>query len=167
MKYDDAINATASLFDARPRAITDHGNILTAGPIISGFNKVAKVAGNPEPYSHYYAAFTEALLSSNRVLVIGYGGMDQYVNTWLQVFARAHGDRRRIAWVTYIPGTDVGSGRLDVKLLKDLAGQDGLADWNAYDQGEHFQIQKTIAWERAGFPVDAQTLSSIVKHLAT
>ncbi len=167
VKYDRAIDALASLFTAQTNSNTDRGNILTAGPIISGFNKVAKLAGNPEPYAHYYAAFTEALLSTNRVLVIGYGGMDQYVNTWLQEFAKTHGSRRRIAWVTHIPGSDVGSGRPDIKLLKDLSGREGLTDSNAYDGGDSFQIQGTIALECSGFPEGNSRLSSIIRHLAS
>src|SRR6516164_1906034 len=69
-----------------------------------GSIKVAKLAGNPEPYAHYYAAFSESLLESHRVLVIGYGAEDPHVNTWLREFGRAHGARRRIAWITRIEG---------------------------------------------------------------
>lgn len=167
VKWDRAIDAVASLSTSRTGRLADHGSILTAGPIISGFNKVAKLAGNPEPYAHYYAAFTDALLESNRVLVIGYGGMDSYVNTWLREFARAHGDRRRIAWVTHIPGKDVNAGRPDVKLLRDLAGKNGFRDGNAYDEGDSFQVQGTIALDCSGFPVRQDRLESILQHLAS
>jgi hypothetical protein len=167
VKYDRAVDAVASGYTTRTSGRVEHGNVMTAGPIISGFNKVAKLAGNPEPYGHYYAAFTEALLSSNKLLVVGYGAMDSYVNTWLKEFAKTHGSRRRVAWITKIPGGDVGRGRPDIRLIKHIAGQDGFADANAYDQGEAFQIQKTIALECRGFPIEEQSLNSILSHLAS
>lgn len=111
--------------------------------------------------------FSEALLSISRVLVIGYGGMDQYVNTWLREWARTHGEQRRLGWVTHIPGSDVGAERADIKLLKDLAGSDGLSNWNAYDRGDSFLTQGTIALECSGFPVNRQRLEDIVRHLAS
>jgi len=124
------------------------------------------VAGNPEPYAHYYAAFTEALLSVERLLVIGYGAMDPYVNTWLHEFARAHGDRRRIAWVTHIPGYAVGSNRADIMMLHDLAGTAGFPNSNAYDQGESLQVWGPIALECSGFPMRPERLKAVVRHLA-
>ena len=167
VKYDRAVDAVASLFTSRTSGSIEHGNIMTAGPIISGFNKVAKLAGNPEPYGHYYAAFTESLLGSNRLLVVGYGGMDSYVNTWLKEWAKTHGNSRRIAWITKIPGEDVGSGRPDIKLIKDLAGPDGFVDADAYNKGIPFQVQKTIALECRGFPIEEQSLNSILRHLSS
>jgi len=167
VKYDKPIDALASFYGSRTPHVTDHGNIMTAGPIISGFNKVAKVAGNPEPYAHYYAAFTEALLSAEPLLVIGYGAMDQYVNTWLHEFARAHGDRRRIGWVTHIPGTAVGSDRADIRMLHDLSGTSSFPSANAYDQGDSFQVWGPIALECQGFPMRPDRLQAVVRHLAS
>ncbi len=167
VKFDRAIDALASLYTNRAPSSIDHGNIMTVGPIVSGFNKVAKLAGNPEPYAHYYAAFIEELLGNNRLLVVGYGAMDPYVNTWLKEFVRTHRDRRRLVWITRLPERDMGRERRDIALIEELADVDSLRDLIHHENGCGFQIHKTIALSCSGFPVSDHILHQIVSYLAS
>jgi hypothetical protein len=73
-KYSDAESAFNTIKWTRTSEDYSHGQIVSAGPIISSLNKVAKLSHNPEPFGYYYRAFIDAMLGSERLLVIGYGG---------------------------------------------------------------------------------------------
>ena len=47
------------------------------------------------PFGYYYTAFTNAIQTCPRVLVAGYGGGDEHVNSWLkEEHPRLHHERR-------------------------------------------------------------------------
>lgn len=69
----------------------DHG----AYALISGLDKSGSLAYNPRPFGHYFLAAADALCRCNRLLVVGYGGRDPHLNTWIGENADIHGDRRR------------------------------------------------------------------------
>jgi len=100
VKYDAPDVAFLSLKYA-PADLTDQGKIISATPVISGFNKVAKLNHSPIPYGYYYRAFVDTILDANlhNLIIIGYGGGDQYVNTWFREFVRLSGDKRRVVYV--------------------------------------------------------------------
>jgi len=97
-------------------------------PIISGLGKVLKLSHNMRPYGHYQFTAMRALFQIPRLLVIGYGGLDDHVNIWLEEHAAIHGVRRRAAAILTRRGEEVDKPSAKRSLLEMLAGGDG---WNA------------------------------------
>jgi hypothetical protein len=38
------------------------------------------------PYGNYYRAFANCLFSTSKLLIVGYGGGDEHINTWLREY---------------------------------------------------------------------------------
>ena len=53
-------------------------------PIIAGYGKDRWMTRAAVPFGYYYTAFTNAIQTCPRVLVAGYGGGDEHVNSWLK-----------------------------------------------------------------------------------
>ncbi len=98
------------------------GQIVTPGPIISGLNKAARLTLNPVPYGYYYRALINSLLASERLLVIGYGAMDEHVNTWLEQYCAKHEEKRRVGWVGLLKGDMVGEPTHEKDMIRLLSG---------------------------------------------
>jgi hypothetical protein len=99
----ESANKYSSASDAAARTLwfsttTDSGERIFHGAIISGLPKAEKILF--KPYSKYHHAFVESIMSSPRVLVIGYGGHDTYLNHWILTAWRLHGDQLRVAFLT-------------------------------------------------------------------
>jgi hypothetical protein len=75
------------------------GRKTTKGPFITGLNKPDKLL--VEPYDAYAQMFAERVLSTPRLLVIGYGFGDLHVNANINRMTKYHGARRRIISITY------------------------------------------------------------------
>lgn len=75
------------------------GRKTTKGPFITGLNKPDKLM--VEPYDAYYQRFAQQVLSTPRLLVIGYGFGDLHVNAIIDRMTKYHGARRRIASITF------------------------------------------------------------------
>ena len=108
VKYSSAKAAADAIKGVSGSDKITGGQIITPGPIISGLNKAARLTLNPIPYGYYYRAFIDSLLSSERLLVIGYGAADEHVNTWLEQYCAKHGEKRRIGWIGMLNGDMVG-----------------------------------------------------------
>lgn len=153
VKFDSTEDAFNNL--QKSMEAIDHGSIVTAPPIISGFNKVAKLNHTPVPYGYYYKALVDFLLASPLLLIIGYGGGDGYVNRWLHQFVERHGTRRRIGYITR--GTENIS-----ELLSEFAGQGTLE----IKTGNAFQKFGNLGLITGGFPVSKEALADLRKFYA-
>ncbi len=141
---------------------TDRGTIISPGPIVSGFHKVAKLAHNPAPFGYYYRALTNALIEHPRLLVIGYGGRDEHVNTWLHEFAELHGAARRVAFVSKLSLDDMFNRRPVWDVMRELAGIPSINE-PPTDPDSDFQIRGSLALISSGFPFRGRgTLERIV-----
>lgn len=67
-------------------------------PIISGLRKSDKL--DARPYSNYLHKFAQALSGSPDLLIIGYGGSDPHITSWLRQFIDIHLARARVIEVT-------------------------------------------------------------------
>ena len=169
-KFSAAADAFKSL-DIIVSDKTISGQVVSAGPIISGLNKVNKLIQQPSPFGYYYRALIDELLGSPRLLIVGYGAMDQHVNIWVREFIKHHGPNRRAAWVSKLSGREVGERTPERSLMSELAG--GPAHWEeymAYENVEnpvHFQEHSSnLRIIPSGFPLkDPDTLGHVLKFL--
>ncbi|MDA8120069.1 MAG: SIR2 family protein [Gammaproteobacteria bacterium] len=95
VKHHNVNAALSSVTGSVRSENTQNGEILSAGPIISGVNKIAKITATMAPYGYYYQALGNAISSNSRLLIIGYGGADPHVNAWIEQFQYIHGQARR------------------------------------------------------------------------
>jgi hypothetical protein len=137
VRYDDVAGAQAAF-----------GTVYGSGgdppyvanlPIISGFGKVAKLANTMRPYGHYHLTAMRALFSTPRLLLIGYGGLDDHLNIWIEEHAAMHGSNRRAVAILKRSGTEVGEYGPKHNRLRTLAGVDGwrALDTFAFDNGDN------------------------------
>lgn len=142
---------------------TKNGEYFGDDPIISGLHKVSKLIHNPQPFGYYYQAFTDAILNSHRLLVIGYGARDEHINTWLQEFKKVHQDKRRVLWVSKVSGERIGEvSDYEMSLLRMLAG--GNREFNesqiVLEPQNHFQEHgPNLRLIPTGFPFSDSSLS--------
>jgi hypothetical protein len=106
--------------------VSQAGRRTIIGPIITGLQKTDKVL-SAEPYMTYYGTLADWLESCPRLLVVGYGFGDLYVNSLLERLPRWH-DNRRIACIDY--GDDLGAGRRTPRWLQGVTGGSSiLPNW--------------------------------------
>ena len=77
------------------------GDLAIAGPIITGQRKTDKLLGYP--YSAYYSALQNAIVSNRGLLIVGYSFGDLHFNRLLGRLRALHGTNRRIVLITYFP----------------------------------------------------------------
>ncbi|HUC18138.1 MAG TPA: hypothetical protein VMA37_10685 [Acetobacteraceae bacterium] len=64
-------------------------------PIVAGYGKDRWMTRAAVPFGYYYTAFVNAVQTCPRVLVAGYGGGDEHINSWLrEEHPRLHSERR-------------------------------------------------------------------------
>jgi len=145
-------------------------------PIISGLDKITKLAHEPEPFGHYYQAFVDSLLACNRLLVIGYGGRDPHVNAWIEQWKRMHGDDRRAVWITLLTrDAALGAPTEEMNLIWPLG--DGrhcdapddpervLAELLSADHRDRSYDFGRLRLISSGFPVDDDTRAAAIEFL--
>lgn len=71
------------------------GRDVTLGPIVTGLNKLDKLM-HIEPYATYYRQFIDCLQGNRNLLLIGYGGGDQHINSGLRRVKQWHDNRRKV-----------------------------------------------------------------------
>lgn len=64
-------------------------------PIIAGGGKDRWMTRACVPFGYYYNALINTVQMCSRVIVAGYGGGDEHVNSWLVEHSRLHGEQRR------------------------------------------------------------------------
>jgi hypothetical protein len=71
LRFSDVKAAGNTIKGDMPPDNYSGSEIVSAAPIISGLNKLAKLGQNPEPFGYYYRALINALLGCNRLVVLG------------------------------------------------------------------------------------------------
>lgn len=100
------------------------GHLLSAGPIVAGGHKSAKLMLNSRPYAYYNATALEAIANARGLLILGYGFGDAHVNAWIDEHMRARGCDR-LAIVGRRTSTDIGKNTLPTEIyLRRLAQSD-------------------------------------------
>ncbi len=166
-KYSDAQSAGKSIENTRKGDHYSAGQIVSAAPIISGLNKVAKLSQNPEPFGYYYRAFIDALLGSERLLVIGYGGRDDHINTWLEQFATKHREVRRTVWIGllhYRPGDEPTAEETMIGVLSDRSFHEWKHCYRG-DSSERLVDCGPLGLIASGFPIKSETQKAVVGFL--
>jgi hypothetical protein len=162
-KYSDPAEALRSIMPS-----LEDGRIVSTAPapIISGLDKVAKLAHEPEPFGHYYQAFIDSLLGCDRLLVIGYGGRDAHVNAWIEEWQQMHGDGRRAVWISLLTIDEHRGAPSEVmELVWKLA--DGHCDSlvGSCDACDHSYDLGRLRLISSGFPVNNDTCAAAIKFL--
>lgn len=156
----------------RPQmGIAQSGERILVGPMISGLRKTDKVT--VPPFGYYQYKLHDAILRSPRLLVIGYGAGDLYLNRLLVEMKRAHGDALRLAFIT--KGTsllDIAE-KLHIPAIAMDIGQEG-DDFNALAQSVfEASATRTVVHDRnvliysAGFPFSDEITEGIVEFLVS
>jgi SIR2-like domain len=166
VKYSDSQTAGQTLERTRSSDFYVSGQILSATPIISGHNKVAKLSHNPEPYGYYYRAFINSLLGSGRLLVIGYSGRDDYINTWLEQFKKKHQNERRTVWIGCLTKEHAFEDSADKDMIRALSDNFNPAFhwWDANSAEQIFDCGR-LKLVPSGFPVSTEMQTSLVEFL--
>jgi hypothetical protein len=144
------------------------GQIVSASPLISGLSKAAKLVHNPEPFGYYYRAFIDAVLSSERLLVIGYGARDDHFNVWLEQYSKVHGDNRKVVWICKLDGRSVGERTVEKDMIDLLAGQGGFVQFIRYDNpnsAQKFFGCGALGLVPSGFPLSNETEAEVLQFL--
>jgi hypothetical protein len=150
-----------------------NGVNVTGDPIISGLNKIAKLAYSPIPYGYYYRHLMNSLLTCPRMLIVGYGGNDEHFNVWFEEFAKVHGNDLRVGYVTRRTGADMGPNSPTGALMRLFAGdrefQDELATYQDAappPRPEYSKHGHKLAVCASQFPpLDPNTVDLLMKHL--
>ena len=168
VKYSNSQTALQSVEGTRVGDTYSAGQITSASPIISGLSKVAKLVHNPEPFGYYYRAFIDAVLASERLLVIGYGARDDHINVWLEQFAKSHAEKRKVVWICKLDGRSVGERTVEKDMINQLAGNGGFRQFVHYDDpksAQKFQVCGALGLVPSGFPVSPETTAEVLQFL--
>jgi hypothetical protein len=144
-------------------------NYRAGAPIISGLKKLDKLIYNPDPFGYYYRAFIDSMLECNRLLVIGYGGRDDHINTWLEQFSHRHSESARTVWITRLTTHDALSWTPEMNLFQSLARGRYDRYKHAHEDGGTEQLHDCglLGLIPSGFPFEGQILPSIVRFLSS
>jgi hypothetical protein len=162
-------NASRHLFNAD---LAQSGEALTVGTMITGLRKTDKVTRSP--YGHFQYKLQDALLKSPRLLVIGYGAGDIYLNAVIVQMRKIHGNRLRSAVIVMreldAPATDAE------RLAGVLAGFDEqpagfpgfirAADLASAADSIYVEPVSNCALFCGGVPLSGNAFNEILDHLA-
>jgi hypothetical protein len=143
------------------------GQIVSPTPIISGLSKVAKLSYNPEPFGYYYRAFIDSMLENDRLLVVGYGGRDEHFNTWIEQFAKIHGDNRKVGWVSLLPAKDAFEHNPNKEIILDLSGGKFQPERHCHEEKrpQAFHACGFLGLVPSGFPMNAKVEQELMDFL--
>jgi hypothetical protein len=150
----------------------NQGSLIPATPIISGFSKTEKLQERPVPFGYYLNAFVESLTKCGRVLIIGYGGRDEYINTWLQEHQKIHKHNKEKRRISIINRLLEKPGEEHVRnLIDSLAEIERDKMSNAHHKPADIKGFPEV-WEEgdmqvvcSGFPVSDKTSRDVVEFL--
>lgn len=167
-KFADPNKALESVDNVHMSEPAPNGQLSVAGPLISGVNKSSKITGTTIPFGYYYQAFANSVARNNKLLVIGYGGADPHVNTWIAQLQHIHPDQARYVLVTDRAGwgsvADPGTGMNE--LVYGAGGEpedphhyvdpaaSGIQEWNS-----------SVRLITDGFPISVENLDAIRDYL--
>jgi hypothetical protein len=114
--------------------------------------------------------FLDAILTSPRLLLLGYGGSDLHLNSYLAMMREIHGDELRIVWV--VKGNDL---RLESNGLRSLCAIFGglkyQDDADAYFRDLELDDEKVsknggaVMVAAAGYPLSESVATRAIDHL--
>jgi hypothetical protein len=113
-------------------ALTQAGELIFTGPMLSGLRKTEKLV--VEPYGLYHQRFSMGLLESPRFLCVGYGGNDTYVNSAIVRARAVHGDRLRAAYITKVDANAFSSNSRPALYLPALHSIQYANEYEAFWQ---------------------------------
>lgn len=164
LKPDD-LDRIAHLHGSLRFAVDDDGDVCCNGDrrwavrpdgvvhsaIITGLDKPNKLS--LLPYSVYNAWLAQRMMESPRVVVIGYGAGDMYLNAWLHTMARHHGPAMRAVLIDrfshrYGPPASLRSLTAFAEGTYSSDMDAGLLDWG------HGYRRDTVWLYGHGFPPD-------------
>lgn len=166
VKFDNTRDAFNSLVGVAQGDQVSGGRIVSSSSIISGLSKVEKLMSSPSPYGYYYMALIAALAHSSRLLIIGYGGGDAHMNTWLKEFTRSHRGNHKAVYVGKLSaGTafERTPARSLVSLLAARADVESVSDEPL--KGDHFRTFGSLGIVASGFPMRDVTLDKAIQFL--
>ncbi len=146
-------------------ALTQAGELIFTGPMLSGLRKTEKLV--IEPYGLYHHRFVNGLLDSPRLVCIGYGGGDIYVNSAITRARKYHKEGFKIVYVTKVEDNAKWSDpRVQQSLL--LPASHSISYWNEWEAFVARLLSTGRCLEEngmlliaTGFPVDAQSRERI------
>ena len=166
VKYPRTGDAVESVIGNLRPEHTQHGEILSAGPIISGVNKAAKITATMVPYGYYYQALGNAISANPRLLMIGYGGSDAHVNSWIAQFPHIHGRSRRAAIVLGGGASTWLSFTRQTTIDRLMDAVDNTISPKAVSQRAGLQkITDATLLSHDGFPISAKSIRAIAAFL--
>ena len=138
------------------------GQIVSLDPIVSGLDKIDKLALNPSPYGYYYHGFIRSMIQNSSLLIIGYGGQDPHINRWLREFAKVHGERRKIVLITKLENPPFD---FDVRIIGEKP-EVVFTKWNESRNKELKEYGPFLRLLPSGFPFqDPKILDKIIEYL--
>jgi hypothetical protein len=167
VKYGTAREAGEAIQAVSGSVKTSGGQVVASDPIISGLNKAARLTLNPSPYGFYYRALVDSLLSTDRLLVIGYGARDEHVNTWLAQFVETHREKRRVGWLGMLTGKMVGERTAEkdmISLLSEQRFQDFQHN-SAREQPDKLLELGYLLLGASGFPISDRAKHELIAFL--
>jgi hypothetical protein len=87
-------------FGGRSTRYNQAGKESIVGPLITGMDKTSKIL-SAYPYSTTYMLLNEAIRTSSRLLIIGYGFADEHINNAIARMVRQHGTNRKIVIIDW------------------------------------------------------------------
>ena len=142
---------------------------LRYNAIISGTRKLEQFA--VLPFLSYYQRFTNAILANPRLLIIGYGGGDVHLNTYLSLFREVHREDARVVWITRTLSIEE-ERRGARSLMAIYAGYRYQAEENVFldaarpDDDGFVEIGNLLVGIRGFAPSATRAADRIVRHLS-
>jgi hypothetical protein len=103
------------------------GEELVIGPLLTGLQKPDKVLA-AEPYATYYRTLGNWLETNSRLLVVGYGFGDVYINSLLSRITSWHGKNRKVVLITYLPEEEWPKIKHNPR--KRVGEKDAIRNWS-------------------------------------
>ncbi len=86
------------------KAPTQSGEHIDLFPIITGLRKTEKIL--TQPFDAYFHHFYQSIFQNSKLLIIGYGFGDLYLNSILEQFTSIHGENGKAIVITYLNKAD-------------------------------------------------------------
>ena len=165
----------SSSIGVNPSDGSSNGVLLPSEVIISGVNKIEKLLHKAVPYGAYITAFISKLVTCPKLLLIGYGANDHYLNVWLEQHKNMHNvSDRRVSVVNKFTIHDFAPPdnsplKAKVTFLQRLTEYEGLPSQyavNLYEKSSWITPQKDLQLICPGFPCDEDKTKEVINYLA-
>lgn len=172
VKYPNPALALQALEGIGVSGTNVKGSNVTGRPLISGFNKLSKLHYSAAPYRAYFRAFGDCLARNKRLLIVGYGGYDDHINSLIREYMSKHGQDKRVAYILPRHGKDIGRHPTNGdRLMLEMShptdfGHSRTAYYDATNHPVEFSTYGNLALCAAGFPLQKpESLGKIIDFL--